>query len=205
MKIAPRFIYIVSKNPGKLNEINKILSPYFLTVRSLYQDYPIGEIPETGFSYAENALIKARRGFEVSRQICIGEDSGLEIDALDRAPGILSARFGGEQLNAIDKNQRILELLKDIPSDQRSACFVCVVALVWEGGEKIFEGQCHGWIAQESRGRSGFGYDPIFLLPPYQKTFAELGENMKNRFSHRAIAFRKLAEFFLQEMTHIFG
>ena len=200
MKNVSRLIYILSKNPGKLKEINAILSPYSIKLRSLYQDYSPGEVIETGSSYAENALLKAHRGFEVSGKICVGEDSGLEIDALEGAPGLLSARFGGEKLEPKEKNQRILDLLKDIPPDQRSACFVCVVALVWKNGEKIFEGRCPGLIALESRGNSGFGYDPIFILPPYQKTFAELGENIKNRYSHRAIAFRKLAEFLLNEI-----
>jgi len=169
-------------------------------MRSLYQDYAPGDVIETGSTYAENALLKARRGFQFSGKMCIGEDSGLEIDALEGAPGLYSARFGGENMSAHDKNKRILHLLKDVPPVQRTACFVCVVALVWENGEKIFEGRCPGIIAQENRGHSGFGYDPIFILPPYQKTLAELGENIKNRFSHRAIAFRKLAEFLLHQM-----
>ena len=193
----PQFIYILSKNPGKLKEINDILRPFSFSMRSIYQDYSPGDVPETGSNYAENALLKARRGFEVSGKFCVGEDSGLEIDALDGAPGLYSARFGGELFSTQDKNERILELLKDIPPEQRSARFVCMAALAWEGGEKLFEGQCQGWIAQETRGQSGFGYDPIFIFPPYNHTFAELGEKIKNRFSHRALAFRKLAEFLL--------
>ncbi|NLJ49432.1 MAG: RdgB/HAM1 family non-canonical purine NTP pyrophosphatase [Candidatus Atribacteria bacterium] len=200
MKPSSQLIYILSKNQGKIKEINTILSPYALTIRSLFQDYSVEEVIETGSNYAENALLKARRGFKISGNMCIGEDSGLEIDALNGAPGLFSARFGGEGLNSKEKNKKIIELLKEVPKDQRSACFVCVVALVWQKGEKIFEGRCLGFISQESRGRSGFGYDPIFVLPPYQKTFAELGEKIKNRLSHRAIAFRKLAEFLLSEL-----
>jgi XTP/dITP diphosphohydrolase len=200
LKPASRLIYILSKNSGKIKEINAILSSYSISVRSLFQDFSFEEVAETGSSYAENALLKARHGFKISENICIGEDSGLEVDALDGAPGLFSARFGGETLDSKEKNKQILELLKKVPQDQRSACFVCVVALVWEKSEKIFEGRCPGLISQESRGSSGFGYDPIFILPPYQKTFAELGENIKNRLSHRAIAFRKLAEFLLSNM-----
>lgn len=200
MKLSSRLVYILSKNPGKIKEINTILSPYSIIIRSLYQDYSPMEVVENGSSYAENALLKARCGFEISRNLCIGEDSGLEIDALDRAPGLFSARFGGETLNPKEKNKQILELLKEVPQEQRSACFVCVVALVGENSENIFEGRCPGFISRESRGSSGFGYDPIFILPPYQKTFAELGENIKNRLSHRAIACRKLADFLLSDM-----
>lgn len=200
MKPSSQLIYILSKNQGKIKEINAILSPYSLTIRSLFQDYSVEEVNETGSSYAENALLKAHHGFKMSGNICIGEDSGLEIDALDGAPGLFSARFGGETLDSKEKNKQILKLLKEVPQEKRSACFVCVAALVWQKGEKIFEGRCHGFISQEIRGNSGFGYDPIFILPPYQKTFAELGEKIKNRFSHRAIAFRRMAEFLLTDM-----
>jgi len=192
--VKPR-LYLVSRNAGKLREIEQILAPYAIEVESIYDRYPLGEIEESGGSYAENALLKARRGFAVTRHPCVGEDSGLEIDALGGAPGIYSARFGGAHLPFPAKMEEILKRLEHVPLRERSARFRCVVALVWEGGEKLFEGVCEGFIAETPQGEEGFGYDPIFVYPPFQKTFAQLGPAIKNRYSHRAQAFRQCAKF----------
>ncbi|MCX6089692.1 MAG: RdgB/HAM1 family non-canonical purine NTP pyrophosphatase [Candidatus Atribacteria bacterium] len=192
---------LLTRNPGKIREINRIFSPFSLQVRSVSEIADPGDVPETGASYAENALLKARRGFEVTGELCAGEDSGLEIDVLGGAPGLYSARFGGELLTSHDRNSRILELLIGVPPEKRTARFVCVVALAWKGRERLFEGRCEGWITEKPSGTGGFGYDPIFLLPPYGKTFAKLGESIKNRFSHRAIAFRACAEYLKAVMS----
>ncbi|NSW76117.1 MAG: RdgB/HAM1 family non-canonical purine NTP pyrophosphatase [Candidatus Atribacteria bacterium] len=195
-----KFFYLVSRNVGKLREIQDIVAPFHLEVRNIHDFYPLPEIEETGVSYAENALLKARYGFQLTGEICVGEDSGLEIDALDGAPGIQSARFGGSNLPFAEKIAEILKRLEGVPPEKRSARFVCVVALVFPGGEKLFEGICEGWIAQKPEGNQGFGYDPIFVFPPFAKTFAQLGPNVKNRYSHRAQAFRKCAEFLIREL-----
>jgi XTP/dITP diphosphohydrolase len=194
-----REVFLVTGNQGKLREVKAILAPFGIQVRGIGEVAHIGEIEETGKSYAENALLKARRGFEVAKKIVLAEDSGLEVEYLQGAPGIYSARFCGLD-SAEARNAKILELLQNAPPEERKARFVCVVALVWGGGERLFEGVCEGFIADKASGRGGFGYDPIFIFPPYQKTFAELGENFKNRFSHRALAFRKCAEFLLQNV-----
>ncbi|MEN3186157.1 MAG: RdgB/HAM1 family non-canonical purine NTP pyrophosphatase [Atribacterota bacterium] len=195
-----RFFYLVSRNAGKIREIQEIVAPFNLEVRNIHDFYSLPDIEETGASYAENALLKARYGFQHTREICIGEDSGLEIDALHGAPGIQSARFGGSNLPFQDKISEILKRLEGLPPERRSARFVCVAALVFPGGEKLFEGICEGWIAQKPQGNQGFGYDPIFVFPPFEKTFAQLGAAVKNRYSHRAQAFRKCAEFLIHEL-----
>ncbi|MGQ9473774.1 MAG: RdgB/HAM1 family non-canonical purine NTP pyrophosphatase [Candidatus Caldatribacteriaceae bacterium] len=195
-----RWLYLVTRNTGKLQEVQEILAPFSLEVRSIHDFYALSEIKETGNSYAENALLKARQGFALTGEICAGEDSGLEITALGGAPGIYSARFGGESLSFSEKMAQIIKHLEGLPLEKRSARFVCVVALVFPGGEKLFEGICEGWIAESPQGNKGFGYDPIFVFPPFEKTFAELGPEIKNRYSHRAQAFRKCAEFLIREV-----
>lgn len=195
-------VYLVTRNEGKLREVKDILSPFSISVRSIYEVCDVGTVEEKGESYALNALLKARRGFEKTGKISLGEDSGLEVDYLEGAPGLYSARWGGENASPGDKISLLLELLRGVPQQKRTARFVCVVALVWEGGEEIFRGVCEGYIAEEARGEAGFGYDPIFVFPPEGKTFAELGSEFKNRYSHRSRAFRQSAEFLLREVFH---
>lgn len=194
-------VYIVTKNRGKLLEIQDILSAFDIEAKSIYEVADIGDIAETGETYLANALLKARAGFEKTGLLSIGEDSGLEVDALGGLPGVYSARFGGPGLSARERIDLLLERLRDVPKERRSARFVCVVACVGPFGEQIFEGVCEGYIAEEPRGDMGFGYDPVFVYPPFGKTFAQLGPEVKNQVSHRAIAFRKLARF-LQEEGH---
>ncbi len=192
-------ILVVTRNRGKLAEIREILQGLRIKAISAYQEFDFEEVPETGNTYVENALLKGRRGFEVSRRLCVGEDSGLEVDVLNGAPGIYSARFGENLSTASDKIEKLLSLLEGIPPSKRSARFRAAVALLWQGGEKVFEGVCEGWISEAPRGVGGFGYDPVFVFPPYEKTFAELGPEVKNQYSHRAMAFRAMAKFVLEK------
>lgn len=196
-------VYVVTKNAGKLVEIQDILGPFGIEAKSIYDVADIGDVAETGETYLANALLKARTGFETTGLLSVGEDSGLEVDALGGLPGVSSARFGGPGLSQRERIELLLQKLRDVPRAQRTARFVCVVALVWPGGEKVFEGTCEGFIAEEPRGDQGFGYDPVFVFPPFEKTFAELGPEVKNRVSHRAQAFRKLAQFLREEVCSI--
>jgi len=195
-------VYLVTRNEGKLKEAKDILAPFSISVKSIYEICDIGKVEEKGENYAHNALLKARAGFINTGKISLGEDSGLEVDYLRGAPGLYSARFGGENVSSGDKISLILKSLQGVPQEERTARFVCVVALVWEGGEEIFRGVCEGYIAEEPRGNTGFGYDPIFIFPPEVKTFAELGSEFKNRYSHRSRAFRQCAEFLIGEVFH---
>ena len=151
-------------------------------------------VEETGSTLEENALLKARAGAEASNLLTLADDTGLEVDALDGRPGIYSARFAGEEATYQDNNQKLLELLKNYPEEERKACFVTVAALVdpATGREETVRGICRGRIISEFRGKNGFGYDPIFYLPEKGRTFAELTTEEKNRISHRANALKKM-------------
>jgi len=152
------------------------------------------DVEETGSTLEENALLKARAGAEASNLLTLADDTGLEVDALDGRPGIYSARFAGEEATYQDNNQKLLELLKNYPEEERTACFVTIAALVdpATGREETVRGICRGRIISEYRGDNGFGYDPIFYLPEKGRTFAELTTEEKNRISHRANALKKM-------------
>jgi XTP/dITP diphosphohydrolase len=148
--------------------------------------------PEGGESFQENASRKAEAVAQASGNLALADDSGLEVDALGGQPGVLSARFGGSQATDAERNARLLDLLREIPSDRRTARFRCVVAVADPGGAlHVAEGVCEGRIALEPRGSRGFGYDPVFEIPSLGKTFAELDPEIKNRLSHRARAMAK--------------
>ncbi len=150
---------------------------------------PIEVPPEGGESFQENSCRKARAVAKASGHLALADDSGLEVDALGGRPGVLSARFGGPQATDPDRNALLLEMLRDIPSDRRTARFRCVVAIAEPAGRvRVAEGICEGRIAAAARGIHGFGYDSIFEVPSLGKTFAEVSPEVKNRLSHRAQA-----------------
>jgi XTP/dITP diphosphohydrolase len=151
------------------------------------------DIAETGATFSENAAIKSHYVYENYGLNCFGDDSGLEVDALDGAPGVWSARYAGEHGNHEANNAKLIKNLEGIAN--RSARFVTVISLVWEGREYFFEGTVEGIIRQECAGVKGFGYDPLFHPEGFDKTFAEMSLEEKNRLSHRAKAVEKLAEF----------
>lgn len=157
------------------------------------EDYPnLPEIEEDGKTFQENAIKKATTLARLTGEWAMAEDSGLEVDALDGAPGVRSARYAGEKATYEENNRKLLKAMEGIPPERRTARFRCAVALANPQGLLfVVEGQCEGFIAQEARGRQGFGYDPVFYLPLYGKTFAELGSAVKNQFSHRAQALEK--------------
>ncbi len=191
----PQEIVIATGNTGKAKEIRKILSALpqrFLTL----QDFPSISLPaETGKTFAENALIKARHVALYSHKAAIADDSGLCVDYLDGEPGIRSARFAGKKVNDRQRNERMLEALSGLPFDQRTARFVCCVALVFECGNWVtFTAGLNGYIAEKPVGEGGFGFDPLFYLPEYGLTLAQLGEK-KNEISHRAKALKALAQY----------
>ncbi len=195
-----RFI-LASNNKGKLRELKDILSELDIDAQVVSQreaGYEI-EAEETGTTFAENALIKAKAALDVSGEPCIADDSGLCVDALGGAPGVYSARYGGERLSDDDK---ILLLLKNMEDkEQRSARFVSSVACVFPNGDTLkSEGVCEGIILREKRGENGFGYDPVFYLPELGKSMAELSEKEKNRVSHRGKAVRAFGEKLLEYM-----
>ena len=188
-------IVLATNNTHKAQEIKNILSDLKAEILSL-KDFPPYVIPEeTGKTFEENALIKAREAFKCTNTISLADDSGLEVDALDRSPGIMSARFAGPGCTYKDNNIKLLNLMKDVPDEKRGATFRCVVAIVFDLKEiKIVEGEVKGFITKEEKGEGGFGYDPVFYYPPLGKTFAQLNPDEKNKVSHRSIAFKKAQE-----------
>ena len=161
------------------------------------KDFPV--IVENGTSFEENARIKAGQAARYADMAAFADDSGLEVAALGGAPGIYSARYGGENASYAEKMAKLLDELKNF--DDRRARFVCVIALAYRGDiVETFRGEVTGHIAPEPRGTEGFGYDPIFIPDGYDKTFGELGEEVKSKLSHRARAFALAAEFVHREL-----
>ncbi len=188
-------IVLATRNPHKLREITKILGglgvewiPY-----SSFRDAP--PLKEEGTSLRENAAAKAETGATFTGLVTLAEDSALEVDALGGAPGVRSSRFLGEGATDQDRILEILRQLRTYPWHGRTARFRCVVAVAQPGGKVEFaEGVCEGYIAWEPTGTAGFGYDPIFYVPEYRKTFAEIEPSLKNRISHRAKALEACGE-----------
>lgn len=188
-------LLIATTNPGKRAEIESILKRYSLWIISLNDLSSYPTVVEDGVTFEENALKKARTLAEFFGRVTLADDSGLEVDALGGAPGIHSARYGGEEAEDIRNNQKLLRTLAGVPEEKRTARFVCVLALcappTLGGGEWLFRGECAGRIAFAPRGENGFGYDPLFFYPPLNRTFAELDRDRKSRVSHRGRALRE--------------
>ncbi|MFZ5942762.1 MAG: XTP/dITP diphosphatase [Bacillota bacterium] len=188
-------IVIATGNRGKLREFSKLLEPLNVEVLSL-DDFPeIGEIAETGSTFAENALIKARVTAQKTGILSISDDSGLEVDFLQGAPGVNSARFAGEPKDDHKNNRKLLKLLEGVPAEKRTARFKCIIAIVNPNGEEYtVEGSCEGLILEDEMGQGGFGYDPLFYIPSFKDTFAGLDMEIKNKISHRGKATEKAME-----------
>lgn len=193
---------LATRNPGKVREILDLLRDLPLLVYSLDAFPQIRHLPEDGLTYTENAISKALTVARLTRRLAIADDSGIEIDALQGAPGPQSRRFLGEDASDASRNARILKLLADVPAKARSARYRAVVAVATpEGTVRTFEGVCEGQIASVPRGSHGFGYDPIFLVPEHGKTVAQLPLVVKNRISHRARALAAARPYLRQLAT----
>lgn len=197
-------VVLASKNQHKLQEMQTILSQYGLEV-VLESDLGLDiEVEETGTTFEENSMLKAQAVQRASGMTAIADDSGLQVDALDGAPGIYSARFGGSR-NKTDRDrlEYLLELLKDVPPEKRTARFVSVITMLRPDGSSIVaRGICEGVIVRQAQGDGGFGYDPVFFVPQEGCTFAQLPEGRKNEISHRANALRMFVEKLQKEVHH---
>ncbi len=183
-------LVIATHNPHKFAEISALLSDLDLALIPLP---PSVVLPEDGVTLEENAISKGEAAVRATGEIALADDSGLEIDVLGGEPGVHSARFLGEGARADLRNRRILDLLRDVPPERRSAQFRCVIALANPGGSLYLrEGVCRGRIAFSPQGEGGFGYDPIFFLPEYGRTLAEMSPAFKNQISHRGKALHQL-------------
>lgn len=197
MLLNERFqLILATRNPHKVIEIKDVLSDRIIDIATLI-DYPdIPEIVEDGMTIEENALKKAREIHRATGIFTLADDTGLEVDYLGGQPGVHSNRFAGELATYALNNEKLIKLMKDVPWEKRTACFRCVLAIVDKGLEHIIEGQCHGYITTESRGDRGFGYDPLFYVPEYDQTFAQMASALKNKISHRGLALQKLKKYF---------
>ena len=187
-------VVLASGNKGKLNEFNKLLAP--LDIEVLPQsEFNVSSIEETGLTFIENAILKARHASEISGLPAIADDSGLEVDALKGAPGIYSARYSGEDANDNANNQKLLGELSGVPAENRTARFQCVLVYLEHPADPtpiVCQGSWEGVILEAPAGEQGFGYDPLFWIPSKQCTSAELDRDEKNRLSHRGKALGKL-------------
>jgi XTP/dITP diphosphohydrolase len=186
-------IIFASNNQGKIKEVKDMIDSPDIEVLSMKEAGLDLDIEETGTTFQENALIKARAVFIATEQLTIADDSGLSIDWLNGEPGVYSARYMGHDTSYDIKNRAILERLKGAEGPERAARFVCAMAAILPDGREITtSGTMEGVIAKEIKGDNGFGYDPILYLPEYGKTSAELTEEEKNKISHRGKALRAL-------------
>ncbi|MBL7132434.1 MAG: RdgB/HAM1 family non-canonical purine NTP pyrophosphatase [Candidatus Omnitrophica bacterium] len=192
-------LVIATRNKKKLKEIKYMLRGLNLKITSLADYDNLPKIIEDGLTFQQNAIKKSATIAQYLKKLTLGEDSGLEVPALGNRPGVYSSRYSGK--NATDKknNRKILKELEKVPLKKRNAKYICSVAI--SDRHKllgVFEGRCRGLITRRERGKAGFGYDPVFLIPKYNKTFGELGEEIKHRMSHRYKAFRKVRNFILR-------
>ncbi|MDP4093914.1 MAG: XTP/dITP diphosphatase [Bacillota bacterium] len=189
-----RFI-AATKNKGKLKEIEEILSDLPFEVISMETVGIQDDIEENGSTFEENAMIKAKAVFDITGETVMADDSGLEVDFLNGAPGIYSARFAGEGASDQDKNNKLLDMLRDVPFEKRSARFVCAIAVILPDGTSFtVRGICEGYIGYKPEGKNGFGYDPLFYMPEYGMTTAQMEPEEKHRISHRGKALRMMVE-----------
>lgn len=190
-----RKLIVATKNNGKLKEIREILGGLPYDVVSMEDAGITDDIEETGSTFEENALIKAKEIHHKTGQMVMADDSGLEVDYLNGAPGIYSSRFAGEGATDGDKNNKLLELLKDVPVPNRTARFVCVIAVVFPDGTHFtVRGTCEGYIGHKPEGNNGFGYDPLFYIPRFNMTTAQMTSEKKHEISHRGKALRMMVE-----------
>ena len=186
-------IILATQNQGKIRELQELLVDEGIEVLSLLDIPDWEDVEENGVTFAENAALKAREAVRRTGLIALAYDSGLQVDALEGAPGVYSARYAGEPKDDERNNDKLLHLLEAIPEDKRTARFRCALVMATPSGEEyLTEGAVEGRILTKRRGADGFGYDPIFYLPQFARTMAELTMTEKNTLSHRAQAFRKM-------------
>jgi XTP/dITP diphosphohydrolase len=186
-------ILLATRNSGKIAELKAMLSELDLEVLSLDEVPEAPEVTEDGATFRDNALKKARTMADTTGLMTLADDSGLEVDALNGAPGVYSARYAGDDADDAANNTKLLADLEGVPADRRSARFRCVIVVYHPSGTWIdLDGKCEGRIAERPAGEQGFGYDPIFFLPGLGRTMAQLTSEEKNSLSHRGEAFKKL-------------
>jgi XTP/dITP diphosphohydrolase len=184
-------VLLATTNAGKLAEVKVILGERIEVIG--LKAFESTQGIEIGTTFVENALIKARYYYQISGIPTIADDSGLEVEALNGAPGIHSARYAGPDSDDNDRIQLLIQQMRGVPPQKRGARFICAAAIVWANGEKVFLEQVEGKILEDPQGENGFGFDPVFYYEPFGKTFAEISSSAKSEVSHRGRAFRQLS------------
>lgn len=199
MKRPPIEFLIATRNAGKLREFRSLLTSLPLQLRSLAEFPETTEVAETGITFSENAVLKAKAYAEQTGLWTLADDSGLEVEALGGAPGVFSARYGGETASDAERIEMLLAQLSSCGATRSRARFVCVIAIADPQAriQNISTGECTGVIAHAPRGENGFGYDPVFVPDGYDQTFGELPTEIKEQISHRALALKAARAFLL--------
>ena len=192
-------VVVSTKNKDKFREISAILKHSGIKTLRLESFEGIPEVVEDGSTFKDNACKKALTIARITNRLTVADDSGLEVAALNGAPGVYSARFSGKGATYQSNNDKLLKMLKDVPKKQRKAKFICCVAVADAHGivDVVF-GQCRGIISDSAKGRNGFGYDPVFIYPKLNKTFAQISSSLKNSISHRSQAFNRAKKVVLR-------
>ena len=190
-------LVIATHNSDKEKELKSVLDDFPVEVMSLDQFPEIGEIEETGSTLYENAKLKAVTVNKITNIPCLGDDTGLEVDALSGAPGVYSSRYAGENVSYEDNVTKLLREMRSTPSEKRTARFRTIIFYTDGDRELYTHGEIKGYITEEQRGKNGFGYDPVFYIPEVKKTMAELTSAEKNKLSHRGQAMRKFRKLLL--------
>lgn len=194
-------IIFATKNKGKMKEINDIMSDINVAVLSMEEAGIFTDVAEEGKTFEENAILKAVEIMKASGKLTLADDSGLEVDYLDKAPGVYSARYMGETTSYTVKNNKIISLLEGVEEEKRTARFVSVIAAAFPDGRVLTtRGVIEGMIAHKAEGENGFGYDPIFYVPQYKMTTAQMLPMQKNKVSHRAKALEQMKEKLKKEL-----
>lgn len=194
-------IIFATTNPGKAREVKMMMKNFDVELTTLKDEGIDVDIEETGTTFEENAIIKAKTICEMTGEIALADDSGLEVDYLDKAPGVYSSRFLGEDTPYEEKNDYIIEKLADAEGNERSARFVCSMALVFpDGSVETCSGTIEGVIGYEQKGTNGFGYDPIVYVPEYGMTTGEMDPELKNSISHRGKALEQMKEILKRKL-----
>jgi XTP/dITP diphosphohydrolase len=191
-----RHLIIATNNFHKVREITDILDSLELIIHTLKEFPEIPPVIEDGDSLEANALKKAREIHAATEFLSLADDTGLEVDYLNGQPGVYSSRFSGNAATFDSNNEKLLQMLAGVPWEKRQAQFRCVIAIVGVDLEVILDGICRGYILEEKQGHDGFGYDPVFYIPEFKQTFAEMPLTLKNEISHRGRALQKVKEYF---------
>ena len=195
-------LVLATNNIDKIREIKLLLDDLPVTVLTADDFLEFPDPEETGTTLEENARLKARAIAEFTGHAALADDSGIEVDVLDGAPGLYSSRYAGEDVTYADNNRKLLQELEGVPHEKRTARFRCVIAIDWGDGETdICEGTADGIITEKVAGREGFGYDPVFFYPPANKRFSEMTLEEKNRVSHRGLALHEARKVIQKQLT----